>query len=131
MKYTELQEGTLVRCIQRVDEMIKNIRLATKHLESKEFEGKLERVSKLIRRDIVFSPSLYTVQEVVNVFDEEGDEDKGGMSSNATKPAMVVPPPQGEDNEADENLNDDLFNYNFEANSDALNEEEQFNANFI
>lgn len=145
MKHTELQEGIVVRCIQRVDELLKNIRLAAKNLESKEFEEKLERASRLIRRDIVFAPSLYTTQEVVSVYEEELAKEKPTELDLKIKAATELAtqldniPEIGDngeivDEDVDEDEDDDLFKYNFEANeldSEAFNEEEQFNANFI
>lgn len=136
MNHTELQEGIMVRCIQRVDELLKNIRLAAKNLESKEFETKLERASRLIRRDIVFAPSLYTVQEVVNVYDDEANTTKPSepqivpMDASVSSELETVTPDNGESDQSD----DELFNYNFVSNeidSETFNEEEQFNANFI
>lgn len=136
MNHTELQEGIMVRCIQRVDELLKNIRLAAKNLESKEFETKLERASRLIRRDIVFAPSLYTVQEVVNVYDDEANTAKPSepqivpMDASVSSELETVTPDNGESDQSD----DELFNYNFVSNeidSETFNEEEQFNANFI
>lgn len=126
MKYTDLQEGTVVRCIQRVDELIKNIRIAAKNLESIEFQAKLERASNLIRRDIVFSPSLYTQQEVVHVENEDQIESELQINFDQI-------------DESDSTQNEfldsnDFFSYNFVENehldSEAVNEE-QFSSNFI
>ncbi|XP_017463754.1 PREDICTED: acidic leucine-rich nuclear phosphoprotein 32 family member E-like, partial [Rhagoletis zephyria] len=140
MKHTELQEGIMVRCIQRVDELLKNIRLAAKNLESKEFEEKLERASRLIRRDIVFAPSLYTVQDgVVGVFEEEEEsrpqtveeeeEEEGKLVVGVTEGKKKkkknaddnsVEGDQGEekfdeDDEDDDDEDDALFTYDFGA----------------
>ena len=138
MKHTELQEGIMVRCIQRVDELLKNIRLAAKNLESKEFEEKLERASRLIRRDIVFAPSLYTVQDgVVGVFEEEEEsrpqtveeeeeeeEEKEGVTEGKKKKKNAddnsVEGDKGkekfdEDDEDDDDEDDALFTYDFGA----------------
>lgn len=139
MEHTELQEGIMVRCIQRVDEMLKNIRLAAKNLESKEFEDKLERASRLIRRDIVFAPSLYTSNEMVSVFEEETEKEKPSQLEMATQiDAQATTAEEEKDNaSATDNLEDDedeLFTYNFEATEmldEPINEAEQFNSNFL
>ena len=149
MKHTELQEGIMVRCIQRVDELLKNIRLAAKNLESKEFEEKLERASRLIRRDIVFAPSLYTVQDgVVGVFEEEEEsrpqtveeeeeeEEKVGVTEGKKKKKNAddnsVEGDKGEekfeeeDDEDDDDEDDDaLFTYDFGA----VKEDEELEGN--
>ena len=137
MKHTELQEGIVVRCIQRVDELLKNIRIAAKNLESKEFEEKLERASRLIRRDIVFAPSLYTAQEMVNVYEDELQKEKekpnelqlpSDLNSDLVS-QLDVSAENSESDEIKEDMNDYLFQYNFDLNSEAFNEEEQFDAN--
>lgn len=154
MKHTELQEGIMVRCIQRVDELLKNIRLAAKNLESKEFEEKLERASRLIRRDIVFAPSLYTVQDgVVSVFEEESRPQEVKDDENVEdekKEVVEEKKKDGEDSvedkkddeeafdEEEEEEDDALFSYNFQVDEtlvdgsgDTFQEEEQFNSNFL
>lgn len=147
MKHTDLQEGIMVRCIQRVDELLKNIRLAAKNLESKEFEEKLERASRLIRRDIVFAPSLYTVQDgIVGVFEEEESqpqvvikkEKEVKENDDAVKEVTQQDgEAEDEDDFEEEDEDDALFTYNFAANdeetlnSETFQEEEQFNSNFL
>lgn len=136
----------MVRCIQRVDELLKNIRLAARNLESKEFEEKLERASRLIRRDIVFAPSLYTAGEgVVGVFEEEESKPQTVVKKEKEVSQEVLEEKNElDDNEEedDEDFEDDdeddaLFTYNFAANdeetlnSENFHEEEQFNSNFL
>ena len=142
MQHTELQEGIIVRCIQRVDELLKNIRLAAKNLESKEFEEKLERCSKLIRRDIVFAPSLYTTQDMISVYEEE-EPQKSTVPQISENQMIELSNSLLNDGLQDENdydrddsdNDDELFKYNFSQNFDEIDNEtlneEQFNSNFL
>ncbi|CAG2160328.1 unnamed protein product [Oppiella nova] len=51
---TSVQEGIIVRCIQRLDELLKFVKMAANKMGNKELEDKIELASKAIRRDIVF-----------------------------------------------------------------------------
>lgn len=133
MTYTELQEGIMVRCIQRTDELIKNIRIAAKNLESMEFEAKLERASKLIRRDIVFCPSLYTQEQAIAVDSEEAASEPQMDFDPTTVPQSTAAADDQNENFLDSN---EFFSYNFnETDDELLNSEviseEQFSSNFI
>ncbi|XP_061208227.1 superkiller complex protein 2 [Neopsephotus bourkii] len=55
-----LQEGSVVRCIQRLEELCRELRQAARLLGEPALATKMEAVSGLIRRDIVFAASLYT-----------------------------------------------------------------------
>ncbi|KAF7662120.1 hypothetical protein LDENG_00245760 [Lucifuga dentata] len=57
---TDVQEGTVVRCIQRLDEVLKEVRQAACIVGDAVLGSKMERASLAIRRDIVFTASLYT-----------------------------------------------------------------------
>lgn len=57
---TDVQEGTVVRCIQRLDEVLKEVRHAARIVGDSVLGSKMERASLAIRRDIVFTASLYT-----------------------------------------------------------------------
>ncbi|KAJ8373170.1 hypothetical protein AAFF_G00270760 [Aldrovandia affinis] len=57
---TDVQEGTVVRCIQRLDEVLKEVRQAARIVGDSVLGNKMERASLSIRRDIVFTASLYT-----------------------------------------------------------------------
>uniref|UniRef100_A0A673I4X4 Helicase SKI2W-like n=1 Tax=Sinocyclocheilus rhinocerous TaxID=307959 RepID=A0A673I4X4_9TELE len=57
---TNVQEGTIVRCIQRLDEILKEVRQAARIVGDSVLGSKMERASLAIRRDIVFTASLYT-----------------------------------------------------------------------
>lgn len=135
MQYTNLQEGIMVRCIQRTDELMKNIKIAARNMEMIDFQAKLERSSQLIRRDIVFMPSLYTSKEMATITVDHGDADS------------VIEHSDGQAKKEDENedgedqkesklfFSNDFFNYSFENldedqdNIEVLSEE-RFNYNF-
>eukprot|EP00117_Sycon_ciliatum_P018011 scpid85764/ scgid1370/ Helicase SKI2W; Helicase-like protein len=57
---TDVDEGTIVRCIQRLDEACKDVRNAARLYGDPAFFAKMEKASELIKRDIVFAASLYT-----------------------------------------------------------------------
>lgn len=57
---TDVQEGTIVRCIQRLDEVLKEVRQAARIVGDSVLGSKMEKASLAIRRDIVFTASLYT-----------------------------------------------------------------------
>lgn len=65
MHLTNVQEGIIVRCIQRTDELLKDLVAATKLIGNIELASKIAESSKCIRRDIVFSVSLY-IQDTLN-----------------------------------------------------------------
>lgn len=143
MEYTGLQEGIMVRCIQRVDDLIKNIRIAARNLDLVDFQAKLERSSKMIRRDIVFMPSLYTTRSMVDQFI---DHDNSEQQSTHIQQDIVddqidnLQPnnytgKDDDDYDVGIDLGKDFFNYRFDdtefiENPEALNEE-NFSANFL
>ncbi|XP_064458706.1 superkiller complex protein 2-like [Ornithodoros turicata] len=59
MELTDIQEGIIVRCIQRLDEVLKDVRTAAGIIGNPELRSKMEESSRLIRKDIVFAASLY------------------------------------------------------------------------
>lgn len=59
-RLTDVQEGTVVRCIQRLDEVLKEVRQAARIVGDSVLGSKMEKASLAIRRDIVFTASLYT-----------------------------------------------------------------------
>jgi len=63
MSLTEAQEGLIVRCIQRLDELCKDVRNAAKIVGDPTLYERMEETSASIRRDIVFAASLYTTGE--------------------------------------------------------------------
>lgn len=62
MQLTDAQEGLIVRCIQRLDEVCKDVRNAARIIGDPELYEKMEETSASIRRDIVFAASLYTTE---------------------------------------------------------------------
>lgn len=61
MEITDYQEGIIVRCIQRLDEICKEVRSAARLVGDPSLFEMMGVVSQSIRRDIVFAASLYTV----------------------------------------------------------------------
>jgi antiviral helicase SKI2 len=60
MKLTDVQEGLIVRTIQRLDEMIRDVKDAARIIGDPALKRKMEEASECIKRDIVFAASLYT-----------------------------------------------------------------------
>ncbi|KAI1305255.1 Helicase SKI2W [Halotydeus destructor] len=63
VQYTDVQEGIIVRTIQRLDEILSDVKQAAKMLGDPSLSSRMEAASKSIRRDIVFAASLYTQSE--------------------------------------------------------------------
>ncbi|MGH0179196.1 UNVERIFIED_CONTAM: hypothetical protein FKN15_001176 [Acipenser sinensis] len=57
---TDVQEGIVVRCIQRLDETCRDVRNAARIIGDPVLYAKMEQASMMIKRDIVFAASLYT-----------------------------------------------------------------------
>lgn len=57
---TEVQEGIIVRTIQRLDEMLSDVKAAAKLFGDPSLSDRMDLASKCVRRDIVFAASLYT-----------------------------------------------------------------------
>ncbi|XP_017847565.2 helicase SKI2W [Drosophila busckii] len=60
MKLTEVQEGIIVRCIQQLDETLRDVKTAAIRIGNPGLQSKMEEASTAIKRDIVFTASLYT-----------------------------------------------------------------------
>ena len=60
---TDVQEGLIVRCIQRLDETMHDVRKAAHIVGDPVLEQKAKDASAAIKRDIVFAASLYTLTE--------------------------------------------------------------------
>lgn len=58
---TEVQEGIIVRSIQRLDELLKDVKDAAYTVGEPALKAKMEETSNAIKRDIVFAASLYTL----------------------------------------------------------------------
>lgn len=59
MTLTDIQEGVIVRCIQQLNETIKDVRDAARIVGDPTLQQKMEEASNAIKRDIVFAASLY------------------------------------------------------------------------
>ncbi|XP_076455160.1 superkiller complex protein 2-like isoform X2 [Babylonia areolata] len=57
---TDVQEGIIVRCIQRLYELLRDVRNAARIIGEPVLFNKMEECMTLIKRDIVFAASLYT-----------------------------------------------------------------------
>lgn len=57
--YTDVLEGAIVRTIQRVEQTLRNIKKALPVMGNDTQIQKIEKASAIIKRDIVFSLSLY------------------------------------------------------------------------
>ena len=58
-KLTDVFEGTIIRCMRRLEELLRQLGNASKAVGSEELEGKFLKGIELIKRDIVFAASLY------------------------------------------------------------------------
>ncbi len=56
---TDVPEGTIVRCITRLDETCREVRDAARVIGDRDLFAKMEEAQNLIKRDIVFAASLY------------------------------------------------------------------------
>lgn len=63
MQLTSVQEGIIVRTIQRLDGLLKDLKSAATFMGNPELAEKFEATSNDIRRDIVFAASLYIVED--------------------------------------------------------------------
>lgn len=59
MTLTEIQEGIIVRCIQQLNETIRDVKDAARIIGEPTLQQKMEDASNAIKRDIVFAASLY------------------------------------------------------------------------
>jgi ATP-dependent RNA helicase DOB1 len=59
MKHTELFEGSVVRVIRRLEELVRELCLAARSIGQKDLENKLLDARKKLRRGIIFAASLY------------------------------------------------------------------------
>ena len=57
---TDVQEGVIVRTIQRLDETLRDVKDAARVIGDPVLYQKMDAASTIIKRDIVFAASLYT-----------------------------------------------------------------------
>lgn len=56
---TDVFEGSIIRCIRRLAELLRQLSSACKVIGDYELEAKFSSAIKLIQRDVIFSASLY------------------------------------------------------------------------
>jgi ATP-dependent RNA helicase DOB1 len=59
MKLTEVFEGTVIRAVRRLEELLRQLALAAKAIGNTDLSDKFEAGRELIKRDIIFAASLY------------------------------------------------------------------------
>ncbi|KAK0182702.1 hypothetical protein PV327_000812 [Microctonus hyperodae] len=60
MELTDVQEGIIVRCIQQLNDTLRDVKTAANRIGETVLKEKMEEASTAIKRDIVFTASLYT-----------------------------------------------------------------------
>ncbi|PSN49244.1 DExH-box ATP-dependent RNA helicase DExH11 [Blattella germanica] len=63
MTLTDVQEGIIVRCIQKLNETLRDVKNAANLIGNPILKQKMQEASDAIKRDIVFAASLYTSEE--------------------------------------------------------------------
>ncbi len=58
-KMTDVFEGSVIRCIRRLEELLRQMVQAAKNIGNTELENKFSEAIRLLKRDIVFAASLY------------------------------------------------------------------------
>lgn len=58
-KETDIFEGSIIRCMRRLEELLRQMVQASKTIGNTDLEDKFNQGIKLIKRDIVFASSLY------------------------------------------------------------------------
>ncbi|XP_052757560.1 exosome RNA helicase MTR4 [Galleria mellonella] len=58
-KMTDVFEGSIIRCMRRLEEMLRQLCQAAKNIGNTDLENKFSEAIKLLKRDIVFAASLY------------------------------------------------------------------------
>jgi antiviral helicase SKI2 len=56
---TDVMEGTIVRVVTRLDETCREVMSAARLVGDPELYSKMEKAREMIRRDVVFTASLY------------------------------------------------------------------------
>jgi antiviral helicase SKI2 len=59
MEYTDVMEGTIVRVVTRLDETCREVMSAARLIGDPGLYAKMEKAREMIRRDVVFTASLY------------------------------------------------------------------------
>ncbi|OAD61477.1 Superkiller viralicidic activity 2-like 2 [Eufriesea mexicana] len=58
-KMTDIFEGSIIRCMRRLEEVLRQLCQSAKNIGNTDLENKFSEAIKLIKRDIVFAASLY------------------------------------------------------------------------
>lgn len=58
-KMTEIYEGSIIRCMRRLEELLRQMVQASKTIGNTDLENKFSEGIRLLKRDIVFAASLY------------------------------------------------------------------------
>lgn len=58
-KMTDIFEGSIIRCMRRLEELLRQMVQASKTIGNTDLEDKFNTAIKLIKRDIIFASSLY------------------------------------------------------------------------
>lgn len=58
-KMTDAFEGSIIRCMRRLEELLRQMCQAAKVIGNADLENKFSEADKCIKRDIVFAASLY------------------------------------------------------------------------
>ena len=58
-KMTEIFEGSIIRSMRRLEELLRQMVQASKTIGNTDLEDKFNTCIKLIKRDIIFASSLY------------------------------------------------------------------------
>jgi antiviral helicase SKI2 len=58
-RMTLVQEGSIVKCITRLDELFREVRNAARIIGNPALYRKMEQASESVKRDVIFAASLY------------------------------------------------------------------------
>ncbi|XP_034939443.1 exosome RNA helicase MTR4 [Chelonus insularis] len=58
-KMTDIYEGSIIRCMRRLEEILRQLSQAAKNIGNTDLENKFSEAIKILKRDIVFAASLY------------------------------------------------------------------------
>lgn len=72
MELTDIKEGIIVRCIQQLNEILKDVKDAARIIGNPTLPTKMETASNAIKRDIVFAGSLWLSNDNI-IFTEENE----------------------------------------------------------
>lgn len=59
VKMTDIFEGSIIRCMRRLEELLRQMCQAAKTIGNTELENKFAEGIRLLKRDIIFAASLY------------------------------------------------------------------------